>query len=279
MKLFGLILLFCAVLATAAADTRLSTKRLLGVDDVWAKGTKVSKEFEDGWYEGTIKAHHQGMYTVEWSDGDHGTFSPAEINQMVSDEKHWENGTRVYKEFKDGWWQGTITNYKDFVYTVTWSDGSTDSVKNDDIDQMVADASNIPDNKPKHFFPFGTLVWKEFPDGFQKGTVTDFNEKKYVYTITWSDGSIEKYHDLDEVDDMVEAGAEHFGHIVPQKDTLEAGSEGRSNFLVAFIIIAVVGAGAAIFFKYQRRAKSAKEIADDFNLNDIKEEKMPVAII
>jgi hypothetical protein len=47
--------------------------------------TVVAKEFEDGWYQGEIIWYLDGMYSVNWSDGEIEEYGEDEIAQMVTD--------------------------------------------------------------------------------------------------------------------------------------------------------------------------------------------------
>jgi hypothetical protein len=138
-----------------------------GDDDSWPVGTNVYWEFvNDGWYEGTITDYDADGYTITWCDDslDYDDFSDEDVDQMVqkyktmvtdngetascgpedptpspTEDDSWSIGTKVYSEFDDGWYQGTITDYDVDGYTITWCDDSIDydDFSDENVDQMV----------------------------------------------------------------------------------------------------------------------------------------------
>jgi hypothetical protein len=194
--------------------------------DPWKYGTTVYREFDDGWYQGSITAYGQSSYTVAWEDGTTDTFHDlAQVDQMVADAQYipggnpndsavvydpWADGTNVFKEFDDGGYQGTISWYDEStgLYTVTWSDGDVETYPGagagDEIDQLVEAAAATLEGagstttSPK--FEFETVVYKEFEDGWYQGAVTSYEAG--VYTVLWSDGTVETYGN-DEISQMV----------------------------------------------------------------------------
>ena len=54
-------------------------------------------------------------------------------------------GTRVVKEFSDGFYEGSITNYAKLTYTIVWSDGETDYyVNGEELDSIVTQGKLMP---------------------------------------------------------------------------------------------------------------------------------------
>lgn len=139
-------------------------------DDAWPDGTDVWV-FEEGqgWW-GKVTHCQDGVYTTTWENGDVGYYDEGpDFDQMVEDaqdttnsgnpqdkfqsedamhdftEQKYDEGTVVYKQFEDGWYQGVILSFQDGVYSVQWSDGEVDQYdEGDEMDQMVADAAQIP---------------------------------------------------------------------------------------------------------------------------------------
>ena len=194
MKLLAIVYLL-GVVATNNASDLFNTKgssiaetieyhgRALDDSSEWDLGTKVYKEFDDGWYEGKITGYDGESYTILWSDGVRSTHDEKAVEQMVTvspQGSKWDLGTKVYKEFDDeGWYEGTITWYDGESYTITWSDGYRYTYGEHEVEQMIADAetgaSFIP--SPSGFYPVGTFVSKEFGDDWY------FGQSKAKYDI------------------------------------------------------------------------------------------------
>jgi hypothetical protein len=202
----------------------------------WKQGTLVYYQFEDGWYWGTITGYYNGAYTTIWSDGENEVCEDlAVVDQMVKnaddnggDEASqygdgegdqydpWPSGTAAYYEFDDGWYQGQITGYDSDTgaYSTAWSDGGDETFTDlDAVDQMVADAANLPDPGTEGDgegdqydpWPSGTVVYHEFEDSWYEGQISDYEDGYYM--ITWSEGDIEYFDDTDLVDQMVSQAA------------------------------------------------------------------------
>lgn len=61
-------------------------------------------------------------------------------------------------------------------------------------------------------WPNGTPVAAEFPnEGWWSGMVTHYNADSGMYAITWEDGSVDYYDDVDEMDKMVASANEGLG--------------------------------------------------------------------
>jgi hypothetical protein len=204
----------------------------VGNYEPWEQGTLVYYQFDDGWYWGTITGYDDGAYTTTWSDGDDEVFEDLSVvDQMVKnaddnggDEasqygdgegdqyEPWPSGTAAYYEFDDGWYQGQITGYDSDTgaYSTTWSDGENEIFTDlDAVDQMVADAANLPDPGTEGDgegdqydpWPSGTVVYYEFEDSWYEGRISDYEDGYYM--ITWTEGDIEYFEDTDLVDQMV----------------------------------------------------------------------------
>jgi hypothetical protein len=54
-------------------------------------------------------------------------------------------------------------------------------------------------------WPSGTVIYKEFEDGWFQGEITSYDSQTGTYSTSWSDGDVETFTDLDAVDQMVAA--------------------------------------------------------------------------
>ena len=92
--------------------------------------------------------------TIQYADDSYVDYSyNGSIHELVvnaedipSDEESqkYPVGTRVVKEFQDGFYEGSITNYAQLTYTVVWSDGETDYyVDGDELDLIVAQGKSM----------------------------------------------------------------------------------------------------------------------------------------
>eukprot|EP00536_Pseudo-nitzschia_multiseries_P002988 jgi/Psemu1/318050/estExt_fgenesh1_pm.C_420014 len=190
--------------------------------------------------EGKITAFEGGAYTITWSNGDALDYSDFDrVDELVynaalnSDPdkldsyEPWPLKTPVSWDFDDGWWDGTITAFKDGTYEVTWSDGTKKDYSNlDKVDQMVAfragegfigdDGSGDDGNggydgdnqsgddfyTKSGYFPAGTLVYAEFKDGWWAGYIDGYDDEYYV--IRWSDDSSDNFLPGKAMDEMVD---------------------------------------------------------------------------
>ena len=194
--------------------------------DPWPKGTPVSWDFDDGWWDGTITDYVAGTYEVTWSDDSSKYYSNLEkIDQMVAFASgegfgteetqniddyyatddgmygdYYELETVVYAEFDDGWWAGYIDSFEDEYYVIRWSDDSVDKyLPGDEMDEIVMNAQYIPYDYG--IYDVGTHVRKKFDDTWYKGTI-EYSEGGF-YTILWDDGTRTTYVSGNEIDEMV----------------------------------------------------------------------------
>jgi hypothetical protein len=211
----------------------------MGGYNPWPKGTPVSWDFDDGWWDGTITDYVAGTYEVTWSDGSSKYYSNVEkIDQMVafasgegfgSEEAsngdnyyanddnmyhdYYELETVVYAEFEDGWWAGYIDSFEDEYYVIRWSDDSIDKfLPGDEMDDMVMNAQYIPYDYG--IYGVGTHVRKKFDDTWYTGTI-EYSEGGF-YTILWDDGTRTTYVSGNEIDEMV-TNAYKIGMSLPGK--------------------------------------------------------------
>jgi len=203
--------------SATSKDLPAKTHRVLG-DEPWEIGTKVYDEFDDGWYVGEITgySHNTLVYAVTWPSKDTDTYRYDEIDEVVAaaadEDRSWEIGTVVYKQFNSGWSVGKITRYDvgSDTYTVTWPDKSAESYSDDDVDSVVFDPSYIPDNSNSSDddpWEIGTKVYDEFDDGWYVGEITGYDENTLLYTVTWSSKDTDTYR-YDEIDEVVAAAAD-----------------------------------------------------------------------
>lgn len=287
-------------------------------NDEYEIGTPVYAQFDGVWYKGNITDYDEWGYTITWEDNsvDYDDFSDEDVDQFVenyiryvengeplptspaagdaapapteaptaapTEDDGWPVGTKVYYEFEDGWYQGTITESDD-IYVITWEDGSVDSDEYEDevVDQMVQDYIDMVENgdggddddyddddyddddEDDDTWPRGTKVYGQFEDGWYKGTITDYDEDGY--TIEWDDGSID-YDDFsdEEVDQMVEnyetmiANAPSDGGGTTAAASSDGGglATGAIFVIVAVVIFALVG----VWYFIRRRSNSKEEM-------------------
>jgi ribosomal protein S6 len=290
-----------------------------GDDDSWPVGTNVYWEFvNDGWYEGTITDYDADGYTITWCDDslDYDDFSDEDVDQMVqkyktmvtdngetascgpenptpspTEDDSWSIGTKVYSEFDDGWYQGTITDYDVDGYTITWCDDSIDydDFSDENVDQMVENYNTMvtdngetascgpedptPSPTEDDSWSIGTKVYSEFDDGWYQGTITDYDVDGY--TITWCDDSID-YDDFS--DENVDQMVENYNTIVTDnggtascgpEDTVANGKLATSSSdgmktgaklaVVAVVLVAVLG---GVFYVRRLRVDRKEEMQD-----------------
>lgn len=140
------------------------------------------------------------------TDADTETLSPTEDATLEETSVPLEIGTEVYKFFpEDGWFWGTISWYKDGVYTITWEDNSKE--KYDDIVEVTAMAEraskqNDGDEQESDPWENGTAVFKTFSEGDFFGEIINYQKGKY--TVRWSDDTLATYT-IAQTDAMVQA--------------------------------------------------------------------------
>jgi len=274
-----------------------------GEYDPWENGTPVYYEFEgDGWYEGEITGFDSEAeaYQITWSDGDVENYDDFNVvDQMVYDyanmvrdhddgnceEDAWPDETDIYV-FEDGrgWW-GKITQCQDGVYTATWENGDVGYYDEGvDFDKMVTDAQKLSNNQDAsdnfdsdtavHDFTTqtyneGTVVYKEFDDGWYQGQIMSFQNG--MYSVQWSDGELDDYAEGDEMDQMVADAV----NVLDKEDgaglptsTTSAAPPGNDNDndkkkkngggggVVFVIILLVTSVGCVVVLKVVRRNRN-----------------------
>ena len=126
----------------------------------WDIGTPVYYKFESGWYSGYISDYtNGGWYVITWDDGTKTRDDdPAKVMQMVNaalnmptankNIEEFPYGTKVYKEFEDGWYLGKITGTDSKGrYEVTYSDDTKFSYGNEDELRAMVQAAEKHLNK------------------------------------------------------------------------------------------------------------------------------------
>jgi hypothetical protein len=164
---------------------------------------------------------------------------------------YYDIGTVVYREFDTGWWVGNIVSYEGGYYTVRWTDNSFTyyEVGSEEIDTLVANAYNIPDDSDAQTYPIGTPVYKEFgDDGWFHGTIVSYSQ--LMYTVKWSDGEETYYVNGPDLDDMVSAAEAEGGDGMT--------TSGKAVLSVTVLAIAV---GLAVFRvgKLRQRSKTIQK--------------------
>lgn len=233
----------------------------------WPKGTAVTWDFDDGWWDGTITDFSDGTYKVTWSDGSYKYYSNVEkVDQMVAFangegfqgnlgqpapygdnsgnndnfyENYYDLQTIVYAEFEDGWWAGYIDSYEDEYYVIRWSDDTVDKfLPGEDMDEIVLNGKNIPEDYSN--WPDGTFVLQKFEGTWYWGTIE--SSEGGFYTILWDDGSRSTYVSEFEIGEMVNnayKGGSPFGRIT-----------------IVIVVLSCVG-GMAFFFIRRKQKQSA----------------------
>lgn len=205
---------------------------------VYPAGTAVSVYEEGEWYDGVVVQFGSGTYTIKWDEDEEIEVvqAGAVMDQMVQDAMGDDDsppdgyngspsgasdsisvGTPVSYNGDDGWIDGSITDYSDSVYTVTWEDGSTDEYDDSGADlaelqQAAADANGDDDSPPSADskdsvmegpkFENGTPV-SDWEDGeWVDGTVVDFRDGNYV--VQWDDEDEAEFYDSHDAEDMQE---------------------------------------------------------------------------
>lgn len=250
--------------------------------DPWPSGTPVSWDFDDGWWDGTIKGFSDGTYEVEWSDGSTKTYSNLEkIDQMVafangdgfignlgehttpyadfrSEDadpyaEYYDLETVVYAEFQDGWWAGYVDSYQGEYYVIRWSDDSVDLfLPGNDMDEIVANSRYIP--KEYGIYPVGTHVLKEFDGIWYWGTI-EYSAGGF-YTILWDDGERTQYVSGAEIDEMV-------------ANAYDTGMSGVGKFALGLFILACFGGIAFFLFKRQKTQQELADLTEQVRENEL----------
>ncbi len=233
------------MVAWAQADPQNNPAGATDVSGAYPAGTPVSV-FENGdWYDGVVIKYGSNTYTIQWDEDDEIEEVAAGpiMDQMVMDadgdddavpddyeasatsaptDVAVEVGAAVsyYDEEDEEWVDGTITAYKNNVYTVTWEGGETESYADngDDLDELTEAVNNAFGDDddygdddygydddaavsgPK--FPVGTAV-SDFEDGqWVEGEVVDFQDGSYI--VQWDDEADVEYYESSNAEDMQE---------------------------------------------------------------------------
>jgi len=215
------------------------------------------QESENAYLNGEITAFEDRAYAVTWSNGDVVVYNDFDVvDELVSNAgaylnpsfmenyNPWPKDTPVSWDFDDGWWDGTIADYSNGTYEVTWSDGSSKYYSNlEKIDQMVAFASgqgfigNLADPSTQNddyqydadniygdYYRLETLVYAEFKDGWWAGYIDSYEGEYYV--VRWNDNSVDTFLPSEDFDQMVINGQS----IPLDYDVYPVGTHVYSNF-------------------------------------------------
>jgi len=246
--------------------------------DPWPKGTPVSWDFDDGWWDGAITDFSSGTYEVTWSDDSFKYYSNVDkVDQMVafasgegydSEEtssyddnydyddsygNYYDLGTVVYAEFEDGWWAGYVDSFEDDYYVIRWSDDSVDKfLPGEEMDEMVMQAQYIPYDYG--IYPVGTHVRKKFDGVWYSGEI-EYSEGGF-YTTLWDDGTRTTYVSGNEIDEMV-IDAYKIGMSLSGKIAL-------SLFVICFL-------GGVVFYslKNNSRKKQSADVTESVRENEL----------
>ena len=285
----------------------------------YVDGTELSMKEDGVWYDGKIVSFDSDkqLYTIEWAhtNGEKEQIAPgAVLDQMVTDATLTDDqvtddavnlepgqshsvpddssclhsvGTEVsYWDTEDKrWYDGSVTScvgtdgFHPTTYEITWKpDGEVENVVDPDvINQYVAYAQK-DDDMPPGVYPKGTTVYKEFfGEGWWIGEIVHYQND--VYTVRWSDQSVDTFNAGDELDQMVDDaqyipdtdddGTIKNGPIRPQQQQAppqaatsssnkKAKSPAGAVFLSLFVVAAV---GAVGFAGMKYRSKKLVEQA------------------
>lgn len=315
MLLLTLLVVFAAWNGVSAKTTTTTTTTggIRKVEDdyePWENGTPIYYKFEDGWYQGAITGYDsESGYETTWSDGDVEYFTDLDlVNQMVYDYSSfvrdhddgschdaWPAGTKIWVwEDNQGWW-GQITLCQDGVYTTSWENGDVGYYdEGEDFDKMVTDAKERANNDDpednfdkeeavhdftEQTYDIGTIVYKEFEDGWYQGTITAYDDEA-GYTVMWEDGDEEVYPAGQEVDQMVADAVnildkELGGGLPEQDDGVEQDEppvkavppmqnytdddDDKSGGGAIFALLLVLACGGVLAFWVQRRRRRQRE--------------------
>jgi hypothetical protein len=110
---------------------------------------------------------------------------------VPTEEERIETGTRVYKEFADGWIFGLVIEYDEAAsdYIVEYDNGQVEAfpVGAEALDEIIHSAETFTG------FEQGTPVYRE--EDRATGIIMGFQD--WIYTIQWDgDGSMERLSDV-----------------------------------------------------------------------------------
>ena len=259
------------------AGLKLDPNWMAGYDP-WPKGTPVSWDFDDGWWDGTITDFSSGTYQVTWSDDSFKYYSNTEkVDQMVAfgsgegfyseeetsyDDYHdyddgygdyYELETLVYAEFEDGWWAGYIDSFDGDYYVVRWSDDSVDEfLPGDEMDDMVLNAQSIPYDYG--IYPVGTHVRKKFDGVWYSGEI-EYSEGGF-YTILWDDATRTTYVSGNEIDEMV-------------TDAYKIGMSLSGKIALCLFVILFLGGVVLYSLRESNRKKQSADVTESVRENEL----------
>jgi hypothetical protein len=122
-------------------------------------------------------------------------------------------GTPIYFKFQSGWYKGTVTAMYNATHcTTTWSDGDVEYFPHEQVATMVQSYKYYFGNTPvtADYAPYvtGTAIYYQFEDGWYSGIIVSYSAANLEYKTSWSDGDIEYFSDMGEVDKMVAAATQ-----------------------------------------------------------------------
>jgi hypothetical protein len=244
----------------------------------WENGTPVAWGFDDGWWEGTITGYspNDRTYEITWSDDTVNTYTDLDkVDDMVETALHadedtmepsyeasfettgegefyeYDIGTFVYREFDTGWWVGNIVSVEDGYYTVRWTDNSFTyyEIESEEIDRIVSNADNIPDDSDAQVYPLGTPVYKEFgDDGWYHGKIVAYSQ--LMYTMEWEDGEQTYHVNGQDLDTMVSSASAND----------DGGMTTAGKFFLSVFVMSI--AAALAIFRVQHLRRRSKMIQE-----------------
>eukprot|EP00934_Nitzschia_sp_Nitz4_P003765 Nitzschia sp. Nitz4//scaffold97_size77645//64148//66064//NITZ4_005528-RA/size77645-processed-gene-0.99-mRNA-1//-1//CDS//3329560686//3755//frame0 len=175
------------------------------IAQAYADGTDVA-DFSDSdgsWSIGTVQSYENGVYTIQWENGGTEQYSAKEISIVVDNfsskawlEQSYTVGTGVadYFEDDDAWYTGTVISFDGGVYTIKWSDDTTQMYDMDEIDEIVNNYNNEAwvENVASSY-SVGTEVAAFFENEgvWYTGQIQSYEDG--VYAVLWDDGSVGQY--------------------------------------------------------------------------------------
>lgn len=164
MKSFSTTLV--ALNALLLVSSTVESSRLLEDSAMYPDGTPVSFFEDDKWYDGVVEKYEGGIYTIKWDEDDEleEIEVGSEMDQLVDDGMGDDDAPPAGIVLSDGiaigtpafiwddnqWFDGAITDHSNGEYTVVWSDGDTDTYKDEgddlkELQQAIEDAMGDDD--------------------------------------------------------------------------------------------------------------------------------------
>lgn len=111
-------------------------------------GRHVWKEFDAGWYVGTVTEFdaRTNRYKVVYTDGDREVMPFSVLSAIIADDRFV--GRTVQKEFREGWFEGTVTSFdpSSSVYEIVYADGDCENMTLAGLSAIIVSEGALPGN-------------------------------------------------------------------------------------------------------------------------------------